>query len=166
MKKTKETANPNPTGKKWPKFSNTADAKSQFGILGFGDNPDYRSYLMDLCELYVQDKNVTSLRYFIFDQNIPTQSFYTMLSKDKEMHERWRECQLKVAENRRELGTWRKIDKDLALRWLHTLDEDEKKVDKYWADLKKDEDKLGGDKVIYIEVPKTVVEEKKEGEEK
>lgn len=150
MAKKAKSSTPTP---KWPKFSTRRECERYLSKMDFTKKEDYIAYVMDELAEYAANENTTSLTKFIRRMKLPRRSFYNMLEASAEMKEQWNEAKLDIAENRRELALWKKLNENLALRWLHQLDPEEKDVDKYWSDLKNQEAQKSG--TVYIEIPKT-----------
>ena len=158
----KEKAKSTQTPPKWPIFRTRRDTARYLKACDFTKKADYIEYLLDELAEYATKDDTTSLTKFIRKMKLPRSTFYDMLEAHQELHKEWNEAKLDIAENRRELGSWKKLDKDLALRWLHVLDPDEDKVNQYHAELKKQNEATAtGDKYIIIKEAKSYEDPKK-----
>lgn len=142
--------------KEWNGFANLKDAYEQLAIINFPSKSEWRERIMFMLDTWSLEPDAYELQQFLNMIKFPARRFYELVSETSEypeLREIYTEVKLRLASRKRIGALKKEFEPKVAFYDMHRLDPSWKEIDKYHADLKKEEDRSTG--TILVEIPTT-----------
>ena len=140
------------------------DLMHKDSLLYYPGKDEWRERLLFTMRKWTEETDHLEVQSFLFDHNIPYSTFKDWVDKFPDVKQEYDRMKLFIAVKRRELSMRNKINGNWAYRDMHRLDPEWwPQVDKYHAEMKKEEAQEPTKFVIIADRPKVVSKEEMKG---
>lgn len=129
------------------------------GQMNTPTRPEWRKRLIKTMYAWAEKQTSLEIMQFCIEYKLPRNRFYDWAARYPEIKDALNDMRLMISSNRKVGSMTKALDGNYAYRDMHMLDPDWHAINKYHADLKKEEEKAAHTFIINTDKPKVVSKE-------